>query len=207
MDQSELLNSWGDIGALMYSYKSVLLSIITCRQLSLTYHTQKYFIKALYYLTKTWLCVTQYHYHSQKHILSVFYYVKFRSRLIYSTSARHEWDTSDTSATQVRHKRYTNNTSATWVKIFDFDSDTSKNIFLHPYIYYMASERLWEEGQFHSKNYHLEMVETSAARNFNNSWPLHLTFSNIIKLCPNIWFIKNSKCQQYFFEKGAAKKT
>ena len=32
-------------------YKSVLLSIITCR-LSLTYHTQKYFIKALYYLVK-----------------------------------------------------------------------------------------------------------------------------------------------------------
>ena len=39
-------------------YKSVLLSIITCRHLSLTSHTQKYFIKAFYYLTKTWLCVT-----------------------------------------------------------------------------------------------------------------------------------------------------
>ena len=140
MDQSELLNSWGDIGAWMYSYKSVLLYIITCRQLSLTYHTQKYFIKAFYYLTKTWLCVTQYHYHSQKHILSVFYYAKFRSSIIYNTSARHEWDRSDTSATQVRHECYTNNTSATWMQNFDFDSDTSKNIFLHPYIYYMASE-------------------------------------------------------------------
>ena len=42
-------------------------------------------------------------------------------------------------------------------------------------------------------------VVTSSARNFNNSWPLHLTFSNITKLCPNIWFIS-------FFEKGAAKK-
>ena len=39
-------------------YKSVLLSIITCRHLSLTYHTQKYFIKAFYYLAKTWLSVT-----------------------------------------------------------------------------------------------------------------------------------------------------
>ena len=39
-------------------YKSVLLSISTCRHLSLTSHTQKYFIKAFYYLTKTWLCVT-----------------------------------------------------------------------------------------------------------------------------------------------------
>ena len=43
-------------------------------------------------------------------------------------------------------------------------------------------------------------------RNFNNSWPLYLTFSNMINLCPNIWFIKNSKCLQYFFPKGAAKK-
>ena len=58
-------------------YKVVLLSIITCRRLSLTYHTQKYFIKALYYLAKTWLCVTNVTYHSQKRILSLFYYVKF----------------------------------------------------------------------------------------------------------------------------------
>ena len=36
-------------------YKSILLFIITYRHLSLTYHTQKYFIKAFYYLTKTWL--------------------------------------------------------------------------------------------------------------------------------------------------------
>ena len=38
-------------------YKSILLSIITCRHLSLIYHAQKYFIKAFYYLRKTWLCV------------------------------------------------------------------------------------------------------------------------------------------------------
>ena len=44
------------------------------------------------------------------------------------------------------------------VKNFDFDSDTSKNIFLHPYIYYMASERLQLPlRQFHCKNYFLEM--------------------------------------------------
>ena len=40
---------------------------------------------------------------------------------------------------------------------FDFDNDTSKNIFSHPYIYYMASERLQGEEQFHSRNYLLEM--------------------------------------------------
>ena len=40
---------------------------------------------------------------------------------------------------------------------FDFDNDTRKNIFSHPYIYYMANERLHGEEQFHSKNYLLEM--------------------------------------------------
>ena len=51
----------------------------------------------------------------------------------------------------------TSDTSATRVKNFDFDNDTSKNIFSHAYIYYMASERLQGEKQFHSKNYLLEM--------------------------------------------------
>ena len=41
-------------------YKSVLLSIITCHPLSLTYHTQNYFIKAFFYLAKTWLCITNF---------------------------------------------------------------------------------------------------------------------------------------------------
>ena len=69
------------------AYKSVLLSI-TCCHLSLTYHTQKYFIEAFYHLAKTWLCVNyllsiitcrrlSLTYHSQKRILSVFYYVQF----------------------------------------------------------------------------------------------------------------------------------
>ena len=59
-------------------------------------------------------------------------------------------DTSDTSATRVRHGCYTS-------EKFDFDNDTCKNIFSHPYIYYMASERLQGEEQFHTKNYLLEM--------------------------------------------------
>ena len=41
---------------------------------------------------------------------------------------------------QVRQERYMNDTSTTQVKTFDFDKDTSKNIFLHPCIYYMTSE-------------------------------------------------------------------
>ena len=32
-----------------------------------------------------------------------------------------------------------------------------KNIFSHPYIHYMASERLQGEEQIHTKNYFLEM--------------------------------------------------
>ena len=43
------------------------------------------------------------------------------------------------------------------MKSVDFESDTSKNIFSHPYFYNLASERLEREEQFHSKNYLLEM--------------------------------------------------
>ena len=62
---------------------------------------------------------------------------------------------SDKSATRVRHKRhecYTNDTSAKRVKDFDFDNDTSENIFSHLYISYMANERLRGEKQFHYKD-------------------------------------------------------
>ena len=50
-----------------------------------------------------------------------------------------------------------NHISATQVKNFDFDKDTGKNIFSHPYIYYIASERLQGEEQLHIKNYLWEM--------------------------------------------------
>ena len=53
----------------------------------------------------------------------------------------------DTSATQVTHECYTKDTSATRVKNYDFDNYTSKNIFSHPYICYMTSERLQGEEQ------------------------------------------------------------
>ena len=85
------------------------------------------------------------------------------SSLIRNTSARHEQHksntnkTSETRATRVRHECYANNTSATRVKNFDFDSDTSKNILLNPYIYCMATERL--QGQ--EKFYELPFENTS----------------------------------------------
>ena len=55
-----------------------------------------------------------------------------------ATRVRNEWDTRDTSATLVRDECYTNDTS----EKFSFCNGTSKNIFLHPYIYYETSERL-----------------------------------------------------------------
>ena len=96
--------------------------------------------------------------------------IYLRSSLIYNTSARHERHKCNTSATlatrvqtivtltiRVRHNCYTNDKSATRVKNFGFDNDTSKNIFSYHYIYYMASEKLQREEQFHSKKYLLKM--------------------------------------------------
>ena len=74
-----------------------------------------------------------------------------------ATRMQHEWDTSNTSATPVQHQCYTKDTSATRVKNFDFDSNTSKNIFLQTYIYKMATERLQGKKQVYSMNYLLEM--------------------------------------------------
>ena len=77
---------------------------------------------------------------------------------------RHERNTSDTSATQTTgmlQERYTNDTRARRVKNFDYDNDTSENIFSHPYISYIANERLQGEEQFHSKNYLSEMPHSN----------------------------------------------
>ena len=70
---------------------------------------------------------------------------------------RRKCDASATRATRVLHERHECDTSATRVKKINFDNGTGKNIFSHPYIYYTASERLKREGQFHAKNYLLEM--------------------------------------------------
>ena len=75
----------------------------------------------------------------------------------------------------MRHKCYTNDTNATRVKNVDFDNDTSKNIFSHPYIYFMASERLQGEKQVHSKNYLLEMPRFHAKMRLKSA-PQKLNF-------------------------------
>ena len=48
---------------------------------------------------------------------------------------------------------------------------------------------------------------TLTARNFNNNWLIYLHFSDTINLCPNIWFNKNSNCQQFCLTKEPPKKT
>ena len=100
-----------------------------------------------------------------------------------ATQVQHEWDMSDASATQVQHECYTNHTSTTQMKKFDFVNDTSKNIFSHPYIYYMASERLQGEEQFHSKNYHLEMRHSNAKLRLKIA-PQKMKFLIVARRCP-----------------------
>ena len=99
----------------------------------------------------------------------------------------------DTCATRVRHKRYTNDTSVTRVKSFDFDSDKSKNIFLHLYIYYMASERLQGEEQFHSKNYLLEMSRFHAKMRLKSA-PQKLNFLMTKAISKRCTLDCNCKC-------------
>ena len=75
-----------------------------------------------------------------------------RSSIFYNTSARHESDTSHTSATTVLRKWNKCNTS----KKFDFDKDTSENIFPHSYVSYIAMKNCKERSNFILKNYLLE---------------------------------------------------
>ena len=53
----------------------------------------------------------------------------------------------ETQATRVLHERQECDTSEN----FNFDNDTSENVFSHPYIRYIANQRLLGEEEFHSK--------------------------------------------------------
>ena len=65
--------------------------------------------------------------------------------------------------------------SVTRVKNFDFDNNASKNIFSHPYIYYIGSQRLQKEERFHSKIYILEMLPSHAKLSLKSA-PQKLNF-------------------------------
>ena len=88
-----------------------------------------------------------------------------RSSLIYNTSARHERHECDTSATRETWVWYKCDTSATRTTRVRYEWKililiaTRVKTFSHPYIYYMANEKLQgEDKQFHSMNYLLEMA-------------------------------------------------
>ena len=65
-----------------------------------------------------------------------------QTRVTRVTRVRHECNAS---ATRAGRECYMNHTRATQVKNFDFDNGTSENIILHPYVNYIAVERLREE--------------------------------------------------------------
>ena len=46
------------------------------------------------------------------------------------------------------------------MKNFDFHNGTCKTIFSHPHIYYVASERIQGEEQFHSNTISLETIHS-----------------------------------------------
>ena len=75
---------------------------------------------------------------------------------------QHECQTLATRVLRERYEYYTNDTSATRVENFYFENETNENIFSHPYLSYMANERLQGEEQFHSKNCLLEMYLSHA---------------------------------------------
>ena len=109
-----------------------------------------------------------------------------------ATRVWHKSDTSVTRTTRVRKECYTNGTSAIRVKNFDFDNDTGKNIFLHPYIYYIASERLQGEERFHTKNYLLEMSRFHAKMRLKSA-PQKLIFL-MVKAISKSCTLDSCKC-------------
>ena len=84
-------------------------------------------------------------------------------------------------------------TRTTRVKNFDFDNDTGKNIFSHAYIYYMASERLQGEGQFHAKNYLLERSRFHDKMSLKSA-PQKLNFVMAKAISKSCTLDRNCKC-------------
>ena len=74
------------------------------------------------------------------------------------------------------HERPEYDTSVARVKNFDFDNETNENIFSHPYISYLANERLQGEEQFRSKNYLSDMHCSDAKMHFKSA-PQSLNFA------------------------------
>ena len=92
-----------------------------------------------------------------------------------ATRVRHKCDSSATRTTRVRRECYSNDTSAKRMRYFDFDKETSENIFSHPYITFMANETSQGEEQFHYRNYFLEMPRSHVKMHLKSA-PQKLNF-------------------------------
>ena len=77
----------------------------------------------------------------------------------------------ETQATRVLHERQECDTSEN----FNFDNDTSENVFSHPYISYIANQRLLGEEECHSKNFLLEMPRSQSKMRLKSA-PQKLNF-------------------------------
>ena len=109
---------------------------------------------------------------------------------IQATRVWHVWDTS---GTRLLHERPKYDTSEN----FDFDNDTSENIFSQPYINYMAIERLQGEEQFYSKNYLLE-IPLSHAKISLKSAPQKLNFLMVKAISKSYTLDCSWKCPYTF---------
>ena len=87
--------------------------------------------------------------------------------------------------------------SAMRVKNFGFDNDTGKNIFSHPYIYYMTSERLQVEEQIYTKNYLSEMSRFQAKMRLKSA-PQKLYFLMTKAISKSCTLDCNCKCHCMF---------
>ena len=106
--------------------------------------------------------------------LSPSYFILKHNCQTRATWLRHKWHKCNTKA-NVWHECNATSTMATPVKNFDFDNDTSENIFSHPCITYMANKKLQRQEQFHSKNYLLEMLRFHAKMHLKKA-PQKLSF-------------------------------
>ena len=82
-----------------------------------------------------------------------------------------------------------------------FDTGFQKNVLSNLLLFSFACVLRW------SRIYSMKWIATTTVCRFNNSWRLYLHFSRMINLCANIWFTKNSKCQQCLFWRKSRQKT
>ena len=128
--------------------------------------------------------------------LSPSYFILKHNCQTRATWLRHKWHKCNTKA-NVWHECNTTSTMATQVKNFDFDNDTSENIFSHPYISYMANEKWQGQEEFHSKNYLLESTRSHAKMHLK-SVPQKLNFVMTKTISKSYTLDCTCKCSRFF---------